>query len=68
MDYSTKGLTYACEVEKTYTEFFHAVKAVIRSSDEKAPQKWGEAEKKLAEVLYQVWKAESEDDRRRRRG
>jgi len=54
MDYSPKGLAHACEVEKTYTEFFHAVKAVVRSADEKAPQRWEEAEKKLAEALYQT--------------
>ena len=54
MDYSPKGLSHACEVEKTFTEFFHAVKAVLRSTDEKAPQRWEEVEKKLAEALYQV--------------
>lgn len=60
MDYSPKGLSHACEVEKTFTEFFHAVKAALRSADEKSPQKWEEAEKTLAEALYQVTKRKNE--------
>ncbi len=54
MDYSTKGLSHAIEVEKTFAEFFYSVKAILRSADDKAPQKWDEAEKNLADALEQV--------------
>lgn len=54
MDYSAAGMGHACEVEKTFSEFFHTVKAILRSADENANQRWEDAEKKLADDLEQV--------------
>jgi len=54
MDYSAKGLAHACEVEKTFAEFFHTVKAILRSSEDKSIQRWGDAEKKLSADLDQA--------------
>jgi len=51
MDYSPAGLAHAYEVEKTYSEFFYAVKAILRNADDKQPQFWRQEEKQLADDL-----------------
>lgn len=51
MDYGDNTMSEAVSTEKTFTEYFHNVKAALRSAGSKGPQKVGPREKALLEAL-----------------
>ncbi|EGC32761.1 hypothetical protein DICPUDRAFT_155256 [Dictyostelium purpureum] len=51
MNYSSESMGYAIEMEKTFVEFFHTVKQLIRDSPLSNPQFWENAEKDLEKYL-----------------
>lgn len=65
MDYGDNTMQHALETEKRFAEFFHNVKACLRSHDIHAPQKWTpetvQLQKALAEATVKVREALCDD-------
>ncbi|KAM9977912.1 hypothetical protein ACTFIR_011789 [Dictyostelium discoideum] len=51
MNYSPESMGYAIEMEKTFVEFFHTAKQILRDSPLSLPQFWTQAEKDLNKHL-----------------
>ncbi|EGG24717.1 cysteinyl-tRNA synthetase [Cavenderia fasciculata] len=54
MNYSVESMTNAIEIEKIFTEFFHLVKGIIRSTSIAGEQNWEKADKELNAELQQA--------------
>ncbi|KAF2077550.1 hypothetical protein CYY_001168 [Polysphondylium violaceum] len=56
MNYSPESMTYAIDIEKTFSEFFHIVKQNNREFPQNLPQFWEDSEKALYQDLQSVKK------------
>ncbi|KYQ89756.1 cysteinyl-tRNA synthetase [Tieghemostelium lacteum] len=54
LSYSPESMQNAGEMEKTFTEFFHKVKSLIRENPINLPQFWTQDEKDLNEMLQKT--------------
>ncbi|EFA76443.1 cysteinyl-tRNA synthetase [Heterostelium album PN500] len=56
MNYSTESMTNVIEIEKIFTEFFHAVKSIVRDAPQSLAQNWEQVDKDLNNQLLETKK------------
>ena len=54
MDYGDNTMSHALNTEKTFVEFFHNVKAVLRDGNIINPQKWDAPARELQNTLHDI--------------
>jgi hypothetical protein len=47
MDYSSSSMEYVIQMDKQFAEFFHSIKAILRSQQASDEQRWSQKEKDL---------------------